>query len=123
MRGATLKTAPYTFDGMISIHAPRAGGDAGYYPFRIYPFISIHAPRAGGDLTSKEFGINQAISIHAPRAGGDSNRPRLILPLKTFQSTPPVRGATIYPYTRIFKQVISIHAPRAGGDRIVSPIP
>ena len=94
MRGATLKTAPYTFDGMISIHAPRAGGDAGYYPFRIYPFISIHAPRAGGDA-----------------------RFHIYLLLRgAFQSTPPVRGATRTLHQRHKALDISIHAPRAGGD-------
>ena len=35
------------------------------------------------------------ISIHAPRAGGDWDYDTIKAFLATFQSTPPVRGATI----------------------------
>ena len=34
---------------MISIHAPRAGGDKKRLFIAKYEGISIHAPRAGGD--------------------------------------------------------------------------
>ena len=58
------------------------------------------------------------ISIHAPREGGDTFPGFRTLASRTFQSTPPARGAT-----RDFKNmdkrvVISIHAPREGGDKI-----
>ena len=33
--------------------------------------ISIHAPREGGDLTISVICTELAISIHAPREGGD----------------------------------------------------
>ena len=34
--------------------------------------VSIHAPRAGGDaLILSRYGFSLAVSIHAPRAGGD----------------------------------------------------
>ena len=79
---------------MISIHAPRAGGDIYkankihfYYPFQSTPpvrgatnpfyfffnhqLISIHAPRAGGDQGAFKAVSIFSISIHAPRAGGD----------------------------------------------------
>ena len=36
-----------------------------------YPDISIHAPRAGGDAVCRLFAAQIFISIHAPRAGGD----------------------------------------------------
>ena len=80
---------------MISIHAPREGGDlkmvkytsreqsifqstppargattlkrALYVPFT----ISIHAPREGGDYISLPYAYPTQISIHAPREGGD----------------------------------------------------
>ena len=56
--------------------------------------ISIHAPRAGGDNVGVRARGGHGISIHAPRAGGDrKSRPRRISGT-TFQSTPPVRGAT-----------------------------
>ena len=58
---------------VISIHAPRAGGDLP--PGNRQPLgnvISIHAPRAGGDDKSiMEIATLASISIHAPRAGGD----------------------------------------------------
>ena len=88
---ATLK-----FEGLeISIHAPRAGGDApliaeisprvgfqstppvrgatpqAQHRRRECP-ISIHAPRAGGDVFCQAERDSGNISIHAPRAGGDS---------------------------------------------------
>ena len=37
---------------------------------------------------------------------------------KTFQSTLPVRGATMYAYPAIEQFPISIHAPRTGSDRV-----
>ena len=33
--------------------------------------ISIHAPREGGDQTAKDADAATDISIHAPREGGD----------------------------------------------------
>ena len=49
VRGATDKALLNSRSRTISIHAPRAGGDAystdGQYKVK----ISIHAPRAGGD--------------------------------------------------------------------------
>ena len=59
-------------------------------------FISIHAPRAGGDRSRTQGGRVAGISIHAPRAGGDL----MVIGAKkhslAFQSTPPVRGATVW---------------------------
>ena len=57
----------------ISIHAPRAGGDANADTVeQLRVAISIHAPRAGGDATTLDAGTPATvISIHAPRAGGD----------------------------------------------------
>ena len=37
-------------DKLISIHAPREGGDVFYRPAVPFRDISIHAPREGGDL-------------------------------------------------------------------------
>ena len=79
---------------LISIHAPRAGGDtvcaaktgatsdfnprppcggrhSGHIRRPHRQGISIHAPRAGGDTWPIFTGRNSRISIHAPRAGGD----------------------------------------------------
>ena len=79
---------------VISIHAPREGGDARRVleePPSIYfnprpprggrrkrieqeaynSIISIHAPREGGDVLAYLFNLPIMISIHAPREGGD----------------------------------------------------
>ena len=64
---------------------------------RMYPatVISIHAPREGGDTARRaEKPYKQRISIHAPREGGDfQGRIQSFRPMP-FQSTPPARGAT-----------------------------
>ena len=56
--------------------------------------ISIHAPREGGDLLMKLVLYGIIISIHAPREGGDFGRQEFELWTPEFQSTPPARGAT-----------------------------
>ena len=104
--------------GDISIHAPREGCDSGTSPraaqyFRFqstHPVrgatgntgntwwnsgISIHAPREGCDgrlWPRQERG--QKISIHAPREGCDTYTPTPV-DVTVFQSTHPVRGATV----------------------------
>ena len=103
--------------------------------------ISIHAPREGSDVS--EFFLNRfriCISIHAPREGSDSFPPCFLpqlgqfqstLPVKgatmmfvsirslaIFQSTLPVKGATQLFYADGWGNFISIHAPREGSDRV-----
>ena len=59
---------------VISIHAPREGGDYDFAVTRVTPYISIHAPREGGDVSTNGLGkYPYRISIHAPREGGDAN--------------------------------------------------
>ena len=83
--------------------------------------ISIHAPRAGSDAFD---GLLPSplveISIHAPRAGSDSLTDTGVAVTTIFQSTLPVRGATLVPYLEILIIDISIHAPRAGSDDVFS---
>ena len=65
-----LRRGPRHF--MISIHAPREGGDRTNYHPHYKNSISIHAPREGGDLlVSAAYPVPWNISIHAPREGGD----------------------------------------------------
>ena len=56
------------------------------------------------------------ISIHAPREGSDVARPGDGSFVIQFQSTLPVRGATIAGQEGSVYQSISIHAPREGSD-------
>ena len=117
-RGATHIDIGREVTRIISIHAPREGGDAAALPDNASDQISIHAPREGGDKRGqariKDFSWNfnprpprggrpgktavairtTVISIHAPREGGDLRN--------------SLTGS-LYPG-------ISIHAPREGGD-------
>ena len=56
------------------------------------------------------------ISIHAPHAGCDGSRPRSCTGSRQFQSTHPMRGATLLGFGHLPKNSISIHAPHAGCD-------
>ena len=79
-------------------------------------FISIHAAREGGDAMRRSRSAALPISIHAAREGGD----RLVLLPEVlfaeFQSTPPVKAATLLPKRLPSNSSISIHAAREGGD-------
>ena len=124
---------------VISIHAPREGGDEVTGVIQVIPCtISIHAPREGGDAPQLRRFVLREISIHAPREGGDdyekldvsgdghfNPRPREggdavgadeSHDVERFQSTPPARGATHRHQRHRRDLQISIHAPREGGD-------
>ena len=80
--------------------------------------ISIHAPREGGDDTVSCPAVGSCCHFNPrpPRGGrpqrfGPKARPA------AFQSTPPARGATIIMEQSLQELCrISIHAPREGGD-------
>ena len=119
MRGATFYILPTMRARDISIHAPHAGRDAGDKYITGSNCISIHAPLAGCDVEyiqhtvwfSPYFnprapcGARQgdhlggtplrAISIHAPHAGRDVILNPIPQEVALFQSTRPMRGATI----------------------------
>ena len=79
--------------------------------------ITLPAPRAGRDWRDKDAKKTYCISIHAPRAGRDTFLFDKFAVYLKFQSTRPVRGATIYATTTTnYLCNISIHAPRAGRD-------
>ena len=100
----------------ISIHAAREGGDELEGESTVRTWISIHAAREGGDAASGRGLAANLISIHAAREGGDllyQHQPKYD---QRFQSTPPVKAATM-PFNRILHKIqISIHAAREGGD-------
>ena len=113
--------------GTISIHAPRAGSDSleglqnqigdlfqSTLPVRgatyrrryksRYRDISIHAPRAGSDVDRvPRDNYDVFISIHAPRAGSDARVLAQMEAEEQFQSTLPVRGATRWFRTLLFR--------------------
>ena len=60
--------------------------------------------------------VRHRISIHAPREGCDVYDSNGVLRKSLFQSTHPVRGATLDANGEPVRRVISIHAPREGCD-------
>ena len=123
---------------LISIHAPLAGRDYAKSGGRAVCGISIHAPLAGRDSDPWSCSARTPISIHAPLAGRDTLSPGTALPradfnprapcgarlsqlpqvrsCRKFQSTRPLRGATLRDHTGHLVPAISIHAPLAGRD-------
>ena len=60
--------------------------------------------------------VSPLISIHAPREGSDGIVPVALTGYREFQSTLPVRGATLTLADISAPEDISIHAPREGSD-------
>jgi len=127
------------FDKLVSIHAPRVGSDRMRIMRRADTLMFQSTPPVWG-ATSSDMVINRRgdVSIHAPRVGSDqmqdefwqevgSFNPRppcgerpstsiQTLTLDTFQSTPPVWGATQFCHVSAAFLYVSIHAPRVGSD-------
>ena len=78
--------------------------------------ISIHAAREGGDLSGHSSTQAECISIHAAREGGDATHGGTDKEEAPFQSTPPVKAATVRVLPVPPRGAISIHAAREGGD-------
>ena len=102
---------------IISIHAPREGGDTVSRTQLPKPFwISIHAPREGGDLSSTVVPRPTTISIHAPREGGDCGTVAGAGPAGISIHAPREGGDYHLLALAFLVAIISIHAPREGGD-------
>ncbi len=139
MRGATFTFSPLLRYVAISIHAPHAGSDRVLdITMRAASGISIHAPHAGSDRIM--LWLRLAHDYFNPRSPCGERPSFQIIdsPLSTFQSTLPMRGATIlvrhissfpdfnprspcgerlkHNVCITFAVVISIHAPHAGSD-------
>ena len=119
MRGATQTQRIYGLDVHISIHAPLAGCDKNRHKRR--PSMTHFNPRT-------PCGVRHGVDAMAAR-GSDFNprTPCGVRPSprtqrtrrRTFQSTHPLRGATITIRRSRRPSKISIHAPLAGCDQIV----
>ena len=80
---------------MISIHAPREGGDLFTAPLHHILIISIHAPREGGDcLDFVHLSRQRAFQSTPPARGATPTCFSISSAISGFQSTPPARGAT-----------------------------
>ena len=87
---------PFEMDSTISIHAPPARGAT--IPGITYTrqnLISIHAPREGGDCSHTYQQEATQISIHAPREGGDVGGIRSVRLCGDFNPRPP-RGGRLW---------------------------
>ena len=83
------------------------------------PGISIHAPLAGCDYDTVKVDESVEISIHAPLAGCDAAQTCEAAIKNRFQSTHPLRGATMVLEDGKLGEEISIHAPLAGCDQLI----
>ena len=95
---------------------PRGGRPQRPYTSRFKGLISIHAPREGGDSDPDiDIPCTSTISIHAPREGGDPDDAPAYYHPPVFQSTPPARGATPCPRTRASRgRYFNPRPPRGG---------
>ena len=138
MRGATRTASGKYWLCEISIHTPHAGSDVCRGPRYQDTTISIHTPHAGSDRSAARYAPNRAyFNPHSPcgerpKTGGRrpddryfnphspcGERLRLVYALIygcLFQSTLPMRGATVLTFASLFLIPISIHTPHAGSD-------
>ena len=95
MRGATNLAGRDKLTFAVSIHAPHAGRDAHLQRVVNSEYVSIHAPHAGRDDETDYIDAEAVVSIHAPHAGRDRLCLARLLEPELFQSTRPMRGATL----------------------------
>ena len=103
----------------VAFQSTRPVRDATSYPAsRNWPITGFN-PRAPCGTRLLLFFVGRklgVVSIHAPRAGRDRQNCHSHNGDNKFQSTRPVRDATIQNRRQTFKHSVSIHAPRAGRD-------
>ena len=117
LRGATDGRILYVNKIKFQSTHPLRGATALTYDFETTYTISIHAPLAGcDDVDIDDLQDCVDISIHAPLAGCDSRNHAPPCAAAAFQSTHPLRGATVFAAQKIKADRISIHAPLAGCD-------
>ena len=102
----------------VSIHAPRAGRDVGLMPSSAA--ILRFNPRAPCGARRIRPAICRSSASFNPRAPCGARHVTGVLRaiVEKFQSTRPVRGATLGFHCTPQQQGVSIHAPRAGRDVI-----
>ena len=108
-----------TRDQIISIHAPREGGDRRKHTTMCCGVIFQSTPPARGATPFPDLEPLPAAHFNPrPPRGGRRYPAGTNIWRKLFQSTPPARGATVYFMAALLTSLgISIHAPREGGDQ------
>ena len=100
---------------------PREGGDrGGVVRVKIRKVISIHAPREGGDATEVRASRGLPKFQSTPPARGATAGPIVQNHLHNISIHAPARGATVVHRTGYAIDGISIHAPREGGDSVAA---
>ena len=95
LRGATDKRLHDFYLAMISIHAPLTGSDQCFWRFISSRQISIHAPLTGSDGGELESRFTcQDFNPRSPYGERQERMPSTSFS-KAFQSTLPLRGATL----------------------------
>ena len=117
MRGATADGVENLVYGWISIHAPHTGRDVADY-LAAHPIeISIHAPHTGRDVGFIRIFVHDRLFQSTRPIRGATMIQMLQQNAKSpFQSTRPIRGATRNSDDSKVCGKISIHAPHTGRD-------
>ena len=100
----------------ISIHAAREGGDIVIAVARNAGIISIHAAREGGDVSASSTLRRPRTFQSTPPVKAATMSLACTVRARLFQSTPPVKAATQMRELTVPLLYISIHAAREGGD-------
>ena len=96
---------------------PARGATTGFSRDKWLTLISIHAPREGGDPLGRYTTSTPQRNFNPrPPRGGRRWTETGGCTISGFQSTPPARGATGLDICALHAALISIHAPREGGD-------
>ena len=121
-RGATTPTSGNDWSRIFQSTPPARGATCWRRGCgAIRPMISIHAPREGGDCSAAATRCSHVyFNPRPPRGGRRVVRAQLGV-ADEFQSTPPARGATAVFLNWVIFLSISIHATREGGDVWVHP--
>ena len=125
VRGATSSNRSYCVQYTISIHAPRAGCDQ-IWPHRLRGrWISIHAPRAGCDTACQASYSWSDIFQSTHPVRGATVLPEGRKAPEEFQSTHPVRGATLMRRSRLAEEQLfqSTHPVRGATNLIFQRLP
>ena len=102
---------------LVSIHAPRAGGDAKPDPVFQRQHWFQSAPPARGAISGVVAQTRSCVCFNPrPPRGGRCVVALELARVRVFQSAPPARGAIIADVMEWANIPVSIRAPRAGGD-------
>ena len=103
---------------VISIHAPREGGDSAPEFPALPAGISIHAPREGGDhlVQLAKNHRDRYFKPRPPRGGATALIVCFAVCATDFNPRPPRGGRPFRLSSAKTSSGISIHAPREGGD-------